>query len=458
VLQHLERATLLPGSATGDRQHQHGYHSVQGEIPKGYDLEVLHEATLAAAKERCTEDPRCQGLSFAAAVADTKRALEITLKTSRIVGARPGYWSWMKPIATDVPRKQASAPLLATTPDEGTMLLSQPAKLEITLVTQTSVDRIWMLKKLCELWPGPVSAAVFVVGNQMADVAADMERSACARNGHVAYVQGKHSDNYPVNVLRNKARQWVTTSHWLNTDVDLWPSDQTHSVLLRLLRQEWALGAKTAIVVPAFATRHKDMKRMPANLEALAKCIGRRECYSFKGYPGAIPAHHLSTNYPYWWYQTTRRIDPKDTYKIPCFDTMVYEPYTLLPNKASTPPFDERFTGYGKNKIQFIQHLRMLGFQFFVAPKCFLMHAYHAKSNARHEWRHHKVAMDKLFGQFVNEMSRIRDPNALPLCTERLPQFTTILKYNGDNRAATPVQSGGAADGEEDEDMDAEAN
>ena len=105
--------------------------------------------------------------------------------------------------------------------------------------------------------------------------------------------------------------------------------------------------------------------------------------------------------------------------------------------------------GYGKNKIQFIQHLRMAGFQFYVAPRVFLMHAHHAKSHARNAWRHHKVAMDRLFGEFVNEMSRIRDPNALPLCSERLPQFTNILRYSGDQRERTSSTSSGADEEEE---------
>lgn len=107
-----------------------------------------------------------------------------------------------------------------------------------------------------------------------------------------------------------------------------------------------------------------------------------------------------------------------------------------------------------------MQHLRFLGFQFYVAPKAFLMHAYHPKSESRHEWRHHKQFMDHLFGLFINEMSALRDPRALPLCTERLPQFTSILKWTGDNRGGERAKQGGSkgsgADMGEDEDMEDE--
>ena len=328
------------------------YTHVVGEIARGYDLLVLHEATLDAATERCTEDPRCQGLSFAAAVPDTKRALEIVLKTSRIASPRGGYWSWIKPIAAAPAGARRAVGRITVAPGGSNAHASitgalQPREvaLDVTLVTQTSVERLWMLKKLCDVWDGPVSAAVFVVGNQLADATAEMERSMCARKGHVAYLHGRHADNYPVNALRNKARQWVTTSHWMLTDVDLWPSMGAHATLLRLLREPWAAHRKVAIVLPAFATRHHDVNRMPANLESLARCIGRRECYCFKGYPGAIPAHHLTTNYPYWWHQTTRPAGESSVYKVPCFDTIVWEPYTLLPNARTTPLFDERFNG-----------------------------------------------------------------------------------------------------------------
>jgi hypothetical protein len=436
IVKHLQTTSRVRPAAGVERKAAK-YSSASGEIARGYDLAVLRDTTLDAATERCSEDPHCQGLSFAAAIPATKRALEtIVLKASRIASPKSGYWSWLKPMPTGLP---------------DALVDGSPA-LDITLVTQTSVERLWMLKKLCAAWDGPVSAAVYVTGNQLAIATAKIEGSACARRGHVAYVQGKPTEQYPINALRNKALQWLTTSHWLLTDVDLWPSQGARATLLCLLREPWAAAPKTAIVVPAFATRHHDIRRMPATLETLAKCIGKRECHSFKGYPGAIAAHHLTTNYPYWWHQTTQPAESARAYKVPCFDTMVWEPYTLVPNLKSTPLFDERFTGYGKNKIQFVHHLRMLGFQFYVAPRAFLMHANHAKSQARAQWRHHKVAVDRLLPEFVDGVAGIRDQAALPLCTERLPQFTSILSYTGDNRQRSAASS--VAD---DEDLEEES-
>ena len=54
-----------------------------------------------------------------------------------------------------------------------------------------------------------------------------------------------------------------------------------------------------------------------------------------------------------------------------------------MPRGGATPFFDERFVGYGKNKIQWIQHLRLLGFTFHVMPKIFVIHCPHEDSTAR---------------------------------------------------------------------------
>ena len=43
--------------------------------------------------------------------------------------------------------------------------------------------------------------------------------------------------------------------------------------------------------------------------------------------------------------------------RLECFGSSRYEPYLVLP-LTGTPRYDERFSGYGKNKIQFVQHVR----------------------------------------------------------------------------------------------------
>lgn len=60
-----------------------------------------------------------------------------------------------------------------------------------------------------------------------------------------------------------------------------------------------------------------------------------------------------------------------ELHPIPCFRSNRYEPYLLLRRCAPTlPPFAEAFTGYGKNKIQHVAHLR---FRCVGAGVCVLM-------------------------------------------------------------------------------------
>jgi Glycosyl-transferase for dystroglycan len=50
------------------------------------------------------------------------------------------------------------------------------------------------------------------------------------------------------------------------------------------------------------------------------------------------------------------------------------------------PYYDERFYGYGKNKIQFISHLRFLEYQFSILPNCLIVHSPHPESDAKQVW------------------------------------------------------------------------
>ena len=46
---------------------------------------------------------------------------------------------------------------------------------------------------------------------------------------------------------------------------------------------------------------------------------------------------------------------------IECFRSNRYEPYVVI-SMAQMPLYDERFAGYGKNKIQHVSHLRRMGY------------------------------------------------------------------------------------------------
>ena len=109
---------------------------------------------------------------------------------------------------------------------------------------------------------------------------------------------------------------------------------------------------------------------------------------------------------------------------VPCFYTARYEPYVVLEwcpahsiaGKSDTaklvpaaPYYDERFHGYGKNKIELISHLRKSGYRFSILPEGFIVHNPHPPSKAKEVWndkqKHslHKD-MDALYPTFLSEL------------------------------------------------------
>ena len=105
---------------------------------------------------------------------------------------------------------------------------------------------------------------------------------------------------------------------------------------------------------------------------------------------------------------------------IPCFRHARYEPYVVLPNLPTTPIYSEAFTGYGKNKIELITHLRFAGFKFHALPGAFVTHMPHAKSAQKLKWEAgaHRHSMDSLYQKLVSQLiqryKRPRTPSCHP--------------------------------------------
>ena len=57
----------------------------------------------------------------------------------------------------------------------------------------------------------------------------------------------------------------------------------------------------------------------------------------------------------------------------------VQEPYVFVKRSEFLPRFDERFVDYGKNKVQFVSHLRMLGFKYYVLSQSFAVDGPHPR-------------------------------------------------------------------------------
>lgn len=256
---------------------------------------------------------------------------------------------------------------------------------------------------------------------------------------------------YPINALRNAAVVAATTSHILVLDIDFVPSTELYDALVQQ-RSFLETASRLAIVVPAFQRkgdnfyghmkmgtwREKLLSKLqtrddlaPATVPALAKCLARARCVVFDSTWN--PLGHSTTDSARWLIEsmryatavlqpavetlTARRspgVDPNPTIgddrpqlrPITCFKSHRFEPY-LVVRKSEVPVFNDSFTGYGKNKIEFVTHLRYLAFSFAVLPVGFVCHIPHPLSKDKEKWLHGKRGKrdsDKLYVDLLRDM------------------------------------------------------
>jgi hypothetical protein len=195
--------------------------------------------------------------------------------------------------------------------------------------------------------------------------------------------------DYPVNILRNMALSRVTTSHVMYADVDFWESTDLHAILhLPTTRQALAMDPKLALVVPAFQLNRQcwewrecpeeNIPRMPHNLNELAKTIKEKRGAPFDP---TNRGGHGSTLYMEWIKQ-----EPGNRLNLPCIRSNRYEPYLAFRYCRELPPFQPLFSGYGKNKMTMVMHMRRSGYQFSQLGGAFVVHYPHLDSTSRMTW------------------------------------------------------------------------
>ncbi|CAN0510823.1 unnamed protein product, partial [Ectocarpus sp. 12 AP-2014] len=308
---------------------------------------------------------------------------------------------------------------------------------DVTLVSQTSQNRFWMLPFLCKRWPGPISIAILEEDKEALPV------ELCNRMviSATAAQSPEELDPvwYPVNRLRNVAVKAVKTSHFFMTDIDIWPDINAYSALhMRYrLETERVEDARSAIVFSAFSRRRfceeedclQYANDVPETIADLKPCLETNTCGRFD----AANQSGQGTAYVYYWRSMLRQPNQRTLEHILCFKSHRFEPYLVVRKTALLPKFDERFLGYGKNKIQWINHLRYSGFSFYVMPVNFVIHAPHPKSVAKTSWektgggkqgKGNKL-MDQTFETFMNELRAEKGPEedtVTSLCQKDRPR------------------------------------
>lgn len=261
-----------------------------------------------------------------------------------------------------------------------------------------------MIEGQCKTWPGPMVAVIYTylelfdTANPqrleeakavIAELHARMEAEpgACALNLVLMSeaVQPGGGWAYPYNPLRNQAIARARTKLIFMLDVDFIPNADMYRQLTSaesygpLLTRMYA--HKHLVAMPAFEINRQidiargleiahDLARNGSKAAVLAT-LASKDMYEFGPY---YPAGHRATNFKRWYRTTTQPY-----YHIKWEDG--FEPFVMV-SRLHVPWFDERFRGYGWDKISHVYQMAYARFNFTVHGQAFVVHRPHPPSAA----------------------------------------------------------------------------
>ena len=305
---------------------------------------------------------------------------------------------------------------------------------DITLLSQGDFDKIIQYApKLCNLWQGPLNLAVYnhdmdlqeticylnnfrlcdpclnkwlslhlATKSTERQIEADFFKGDCSAKCLVGELAPKYpkilnesprpdSFFYPNNMLRNLARKTSLLTWEFMTDIDMVPSANLRKNFLRMIESKkndtqlfdkrYSPNLKQAYVLPAFEVK-EDSEPPKTRTELLERSIFNSE--NIKKNTWEIQPFHnwcdicykKSQNYNHWA-QTQLLNNPDDnqldiaypvTYHLP------FEPYYIVSTKADCPLYDERFRGYGYNKVEQCFEMSQRKWKFLTLDTAFICH------------------------------------------------------------------------------------
>jgi len=283
--------------------------------------------------------------------------------------------------------------------------------IEVTLVTQCSLDRLSNLEAQLALWAGKASVTIYLKFTESKNDAIhtilstiERARNQAGKNADarsffdvaVTVVEGYLDDEqYPINYLRNVALLEAQRQHLrmnaslessavLLVDVDFRPSFNLRKMLHSRNATESILKQRQVIVCPAFETAAEDC---PQSIDRLNELVREGKAEGF--HQSHFPQGHGPTQFETFWDKSLLLKTEGNAYDDCCWlesykvqHEDLFEPYIVMAS-ADAPLYDERFQGYGLNKVS---HLATVAAQkdgeFFVLPGVFLVAPAHERSES----------------------------------------------------------------------------
>ncbi|TMS13472.1 LARGE xylosyl- and glucuronyltransferase 2, partial [Larimichthys crocea] len=268
---------------------------------------------------------------------------------------------------------------------------------DVTLVAQLSMDRLQMLEAICKHWEGPISLALYMSDAEAQQFLRYAQASEVLKNRknigyHIVYKEGQF---YPVNLVRNVALKNANTPYVFLTDVDFLPMYGLYDYLRKSMVQLDMARTKKALVVPAFETLRYRLS-FPKSKAELLSMLDMGTLYTFRYH--VWPKGHAPTNYAKWRTATT-------PYKVEWEPD--FEPYVVV--RRDCPEYDQRFVGFGWNKVSHVMELDAQEYDLMVLPNAFMIHMPHAPSFDISKFRSsssYRNCLNTLKDEFHQDLSR----------------------------------------------------
>uniref|UniRef100_A0A4W3INT9 LARGE xylosyl- and glucuronyltransferase 2 n=1 Tax=Callorhinchus milii TaxID=7868 RepID=A0A4W3INT9_CALMI len=281
----------------------------------------------------------------------------------------------------------------------------------VTLVTQLSMDRLQMVEAICKHWEGPISLALYLSDAEAQQFLQYALASQVLRNRrnvgyHIVYKEGQF---YPVNLLRNIALKQVNTPYVFLTDIDFLPMYGLHQYLRKSIIQLELDSEKKALIVPAFETLRYRLSFPKSKAEVLSM-LDMGTLYTFRYH--VWTKGHAPTNFAKWRTATT-------PYKVEW--EADFEPYVVV--RRDCPEYDQRFVGFGWNKVSHIIELDAQEYELMVLPNAYIVHMPHAPSFDISKFRSsslYRKCLRTLKEEFHQDISRKYGSTALKYLTLHL--------------------------------------
>ncbi|KAK8803461.1 hypothetical protein WA158_001155 [Blastocystis sp. Blastoise] len=280
---------------------------------------------------------------------------------------------------------------------------------DVTMISQTSSDRLFYLKYIKERWIGNIAIAVYCPEEKRQMIEETLSLLQLPSRVKIILHIPKDPKIYPINLLRNIAIEGIETSHFWVADMDMWPNWDLYQTLSGLPRKFLA-DDSLAVIVPSFSYKSyysingclsvltcalliKD--EFPATKSELTHCVNTGNCAPFRN-ESYTHAYH----FPGW-------------HTLPATTSLTYK-------TPSLPYFDSRFINYGFNKVQWIETLRYSGYKFAVLSQSYAIDIPHPDSHFAIDWRSQwslgKVAMKDLYDEYIQKLRNTTDHSVVYIC------------------------------------------